>query len=276
MVTMMVFESLVYLGTDQKIYPGLAESWVVADDGKTLTFKLRRGVKFHDGTELKADAVKFHFDRCADPATKSKLAASLLGPYDSTEVVDDYTVLVNTTAPYPIFTERLQNFQMISEKVAEQGDEYLALNPIGTGPYKFVEWKPAEGLKLTANTEYWNPDVTIAYSDLDLRVIPGIPTQLAELLAETVFFLSRTERDRKADRLARTLNDDRYRLVRPDGHDTNDVFEAGDRLTVDRDNPITDVHASRRSRACGLDLRRDRRRRRTTERHEKTGKNQDR
>src|SRR5262249_38902829 len=67
MVTQMVFDTLIYMGNDLKFYPGLADSWDVTDGGKTLTFKLHKGVKFHDGTDFKADAVKAHFDRCWDP-----------------------------------------------------------------------------------------------------------------------------------------------------------------------------------------------------------------
>jgi peptide/nickel transport system substrate-binding protein len=86
--------------------------------------------------------------------------------------------------PYPIFTERLQNFQMVPEKLAvKEGDAWLAENPVGTGPYKLVEWKKGSEYVLTRNDDYWNEDVTIAYQDLILRTMPEQTTQLAELLA---------------------------------------------------------------------------------------------
>lgn len=166
------------------IEPWLAESWTIVEPTK-WEMKLKQGVKFHNGDDFTAATVKWNWERIINPEQKSPQMgnhAAIAG----VELVDDYTVHVITKNPYPIFTERLQNFQMISEKVAEQGDAYLAENPIGTGPYKFVEWKKGQEIVLTANEDYWNPDVTIAYKDVILRIIPGVPTQLAELLAETV------------------------------------------------------------------------------------------
>ena len=166
------------------IEPWLAESWEIVEPTK-WQMKLKQGIKFHDGNDFTAATVKWNWERIINPEQKSPQMGNHAA-ISGVELVDDYTVNVITKAPYPIFTERLQNFQMISEKVAEQGDAYLAENPIGTGPYKFVEWKKGQEIVLTANTEYWNDTVTIAYSDLILRTIAGVPTQLAELLAETV------------------------------------------------------------------------------------------
>src|SRR5581483_7277874 len=119
MVTQMVFDTLIYLGNDLKFYPGLADSWDVTDGGKTRTFKLHKGVKFHDGTDFKADAVKAHFDRAWDPATKSKYAKSLLGPYDSTNVIDDYTVQLKLKEPFaPIFDSLSQGYLGIPSPTA--------------------------------------------------------------------------------------------------------------------------------------------------------------
>ncbi|RIK47350.1 MAG: hypothetical protein DCC58_00115 [Chloroflexi bacterium] len=166
------------------IEPWLAESWEVVEPTR-WRMKLREGVKFHDGSDFTGATVKWNWERITNPEQKSPQMANQAA-VAGVELIDDYTIDVITHNPYPIFTERLQNFQMISEKVAEKGDEFLAENPIGTGPYKFVEWKKGQEIVMTANTEYWNPDVTMAYTDVILRIIPGVPTQLAELLAETV------------------------------------------------------------------------------------------
>jgi len=166
------------------IEPWLAESWENIEP-TVWELKLRQGIKFHNGDDFTAATVKFNWDRVTNPEQASQQIgnhAAIAG----VEIVDDYTVHVTTKEPYPIFTERLQNFQMISEKVAEANDDaWLAENPIGTGPYKFVEWKKGQELVLTRNDDYWNPDVEIAYKDLILRTVPGVPTQLAELLAGT-------------------------------------------------------------------------------------------
>ena len=78
-----VYDTLVYQDSDGSFVPGLAERWEVSDDGLAYTFHLRDDVTFHDGTVFDAEAVKFNFDRIADPETKSRKAASLLGPYES-------------------------------------------------------------------------------------------------------------------------------------------------------------------------------------------------
>jgi peptide/nickel transport system substrate-binding protein len=165
------------------IEPWLAESWENIEP-TVWELKLRQDVKFHNGDDFTATTVKFNWDRITNPEQASQQIgnhAAIAG----VEIIDDYTVHVTTKEPYPIFTERLQNFQMISEKVAEEGDAYLAENPIGTGPYKFVEWKKGQEVVLTRNEDYWNPDVEIGFKELVLRTVPGVPTQLAELLAGT-------------------------------------------------------------------------------------------
>jgi peptide/nickel transport system substrate-binding protein len=167
------------------IAPWLAESWEILEP--TLwEMKLREGVMFHNGDPFTAETVKWNWERIIDPEQASPQIgnhAAIAG----VDVIDDYTVQVHTTEPYPIFTERLQNFQLIPEKLAqEMGDEWLAENAVGTGPYKFVEWRRGDQIVMERNDDYWHPDVRPAYKDFIIRIIPGIPTQLAELLAGNV------------------------------------------------------------------------------------------
>ncbi len=165
-----------------QIGPWLAESWEITDP-TTWQLKLREGVMFHNGDPFTAETVKWNWERIINPEQASQQAgnhAQIAG----VEIVDEYTVNVKTKVPYPIFTERLQNFQMIPEKLAvEMGDEWLAENPVGTGPYKMVEWKKGQEYVLERNDDYWNEDVTIAYQNLILKTIPENSTQLANLLA---------------------------------------------------------------------------------------------
>lgn len=165
-----------------QIGPWLAESWEIVEP-TTWRMVLRQGVTFHNGDPFTAETVKWNWERITNPEQASQQAgnhAQIAG----VDIIDDYTVDVHTTEPYPIFTERLQNFQMIPEKLAqEMGDDWLAENPVGTGPYKMVEWQRGSQYVLERNDDYWNPDVTIAYQNLILRTIPETSTQLAELLA---------------------------------------------------------------------------------------------
>jgi len=100
-----VYDMLVYQDSDGSFVPGLAERWQVSDDGLVYTFHLRDDVTFHDGTVFNGETVKFSFDRIADPETKSRKAASLLGPYERTEVVDDFTVRVRFGQPHAAFLD---------------------------------------------------------------------------------------------------------------------------------------------------------------------------
>src|SRR5438093_11491161 len=98
-----VTESLLYRGPDGKLVPWLAESWSPSRDGRSVTFKLRRDVKFHDGTPFHADAVKFNFDRIVDPKFKAGGSRSALAGYAGSKVLDEFTVQVSFENPYAPF-----------------------------------------------------------------------------------------------------------------------------------------------------------------------------
>src|SRR5262245_47096832 len=90
-----VTENLIYKGPDGKLVPWLAESWTTSKDGRSVTFKLRRDVKFHDGTPFNADAVKFNFDRIVDPKFKAGGARAALAGYAGSKVLDEFSVQVS-------------------------------------------------------------------------------------------------------------------------------------------------------------------------------------
>jgi peptide/nickel transport system substrate-binding protein len=156
-----LFEPLVWETAPGKFAPGLAESWSISADGKEYTLKLRKDVKFHDGTPLNAAAVKFTFDRIVDPATKSQSAISLLGPYDSSEVVDDSTVKVKFTQPYAPFLDSLSLPYLSPQSpsaVKAAGKDYGTTTVVGTGPFKFKSYKIDSELVITRNPDYkWGP-----------------------------------------------------------------------------------------------------------------------
>jgi peptide/nickel transport system substrate-binding protein len=154
-VTLNICEPLVWEPEPGKFVPGLAESWQISDDAKTYTFKLKQGVKFHDGTPFNADAVKFTFDRVLDPATKAGQSHDQLGPYDHTEVVDDHTVKVVMKQGYaPLLTNLNGYLGIVSPTAVKKDPAAFARAPIGTGPFMFKEWVPKDHITLVKNPDY--------------------------------------------------------------------------------------------------------------------------
>ncbi|MBI4279908.1 MAG: hypothetical protein HY660_15765 [Armatimonadetes bacterium] len=134
--------------------PGLATAWEVSKDGKVYTFKLRRDVKFHDGTPLRADAVKLMFDRIADPTTKS-LQGPAIGPYDRAQVVDDYTVRIYLKEPFAPLLANLAGTALSPGSptaIRSLGDKF-AQSPVATGPFKFEKWE-GNDLHMVRNPDY--------------------------------------------------------------------------------------------------------------------------
>src|SRR2546429_6058764 len=138
--------------------PMLAESWRLVNDS-TWEFKHRKGVRFHNGEAFTAHAVKATIDYALDPANKSHFtAAAYWGLVREVQVVDDQTVRVLTKQPWPnlIDSASLTNGLIMPAKaLRELGPAKLAEKPIGTGPFKFVEWKRDERLVLEKNPNYW-------------------------------------------------------------------------------------------------------------------------
>ncbi len=129
-------------------------------DGTIYTFKLPQGVKFHDGTPFDAAAVVANLTRIADPATKSQKAVFLLGPYDSSDAVDDLTVRIRLKEPYaPLLDGLSQVYLGMASPAAlsKWGDQYQ-LHQVGTGPFKFVSYQERQSLVLESNPDYdWAP-----------------------------------------------------------------------------------------------------------------------
>ncbi len=162
-----------------RIGPHLATSWKPISP-TTWELELRKDVTFHNGDPFTAETVKFNWERITNPEQKSPQRGNH-EQIAGVEIVDPYKVRVHTKSPYPIFVERLQNFQMVPEKVIKaRGDAWFAENPIGTGPYKFVEWKRDRYILVERNDNYWGPKPAFKY--FKYVVIPEVTTQIAELL----------------------------------------------------------------------------------------------
>jgi len=154
------FDTLVVGLENQQIVPSLATAWSRSKDGKEITFHLRTGVTFHDGTPFNALAMKQSFDRMVDPATKSGLAASLLGPYKGSRTIDDHTLTMAFSTPFaPLLQNLTQLFTApVSPAAIKRYGLGLATHPIGTGPFAFKEWVKQDHISFVRNPKYrWAP-----------------------------------------------------------------------------------------------------------------------
>jgi peptide/nickel transport system substrate-binding protein len=149
-----IFDSLVGRDAENRIAAQLAESWKALDD-LTLQLKLRRGVVFHNGEPFNAEAVRFTVERVLDPNQKSPNRANV-GEVARVEVVDDYTVNLVLRQPYAPLLNRLIDFPIVPPKyTAEKGNQGLALRPVGTGPFRFVELVKDDHLIVEAFDRHW-------------------------------------------------------------------------------------------------------------------------
>src|SRR5262245_7803877 len=173
-----ILEPLIYLDEKMTIQPKLATSYEVMSPTK-VRFKLRPGVKFHDGTPFNAAAVKFTFER-AFKSTPPARWASLAGPISGAEVVDDLTVDIVTKEPYgPILRTMAMLYVSIVSPTAvqKQGEGFLRA-PVGTGPFKFVEWKTNTHVIIERNPDYWGEKPL-----LDRVVFKVVPEEGARMIA---------------------------------------------------------------------------------------------
>lgn len=162
------------------VVPHLAESFKAVND-LTWEFKLRKGVKFHNGEEFDANSVKFTFDRVLDEKTKSPQRGNV-SAVKEVKIIDPYTVQLVTNAPYPLLPERMTYFKMLPPKYFQEvGPDKFATNAVGTGPYKLEQWVKGDRVILTAWENYWKGPAKI--KKVIFRGIPEQATALNELAA---------------------------------------------------------------------------------------------
>ena len=154
MVGVSMFDSLVGRDADNRIVPQLAESWRLLDDN-TWQLRLRRGVIFHNGEPFNAEAVRFTFHRVLDPEQKSPNRANA-AEIARVDVIDEHTVNLVTRQPYAPLINRLLDFPMVPPRyTAEKGNQGMALRPVGTGPFRFVELVKDDHLVVEAFDRHW-------------------------------------------------------------------------------------------------------------------------
>ena len=180
-----VFEPLVGQGKTQALVPALAESWKAIDD-TTWEFKLRRNVKFHDGSDFTADDVVATFERAPNvPRSPSSFAPYIRGK--TVEKVDSHTIRIKTPAAAPLTPTDLSTFGIIPKACKDTTTEdfnALKCAPGGTGPYKYTEYKPGDRVVMVRNDAHWGGKQV--WEKATYRFMSSAPTRVAALLAGDV------------------------------------------------------------------------------------------
>lgn len=190
-VTVNIFDTLVkYEKEGSKIVPDLAESWKSSEDGLTWVFRLRQGVRFHDGTAFDAHAVEFNFQRWMDDKNPYHMGhfsywnyifGGFPGFVKSVTALSDYSIEIKLYKPYAPFLSALAMpvFGIASpEAIKKYGDEVYK-HPVGTGPFRLKSWEQNKSIVLVRNDNYWGGNVKT--DEVEFRVIPSDKERLEQL-----------------------------------------------------------------------------------------------
>src|SRR4051812_4796937 len=184
--TQIMYSYLVQADKDLRIQPDLAEKWDVSPDGKTYTFQLRKGVKFHNGRELTSEDVKYSIERIRDP-NKASQGKALMASVDTVDTSDKYVAKVMLKEPdsglLAAFTSAWSS--IVAKEDVEKNGGSLEKADGGSGPYMLDEWIPKQSLKLKRFPDYW--DKNTAYLDgITFQVIPEESAIIAQLRSGNV------------------------------------------------------------------------------------------
>ncbi|MDR1376517.1 MAG: ABC transporter substrate-binding protein [Synergistaceae bacterium] len=176
-----IYDTLVFFDNEGKVSPGLAESWEFLS-GTDYKFNLRKGVKFHNGEELKAADVQYSIKR-ATTGAGAKIATFSQNVED-VEIVDDYTVIVRLKkVDYSFFSSLSHSWaSIVNQKATEAAGESYGMNPVGTGPFKFVSWQKGSKYIFERFEDYWGPKPK--YKTLEVRSVPESTSRTIALETE--------------------------------------------------------------------------------------------
>ncbi len=194
-----VYDTLVQPGADLQMEPALAESWTISTDNLTWTFKMREGVKWHNGRDFVAEDVAYSFNRILDPDVGAANAWRF-GSVESVTAVDDMTLEIKLNRPTPNLLVSIGGFKgmsIIPKEIVDDGT--IDTFPIGTGPFKFVSFSPGDGVVLERNDDYWReglpyldgvqfvaiPDPTVKLTNLqtgEVHWVDSVPPEQIESL----------------------------------------------------------------------------------------------
>ena len=199
-----LFEGLTRIDENGAVNPGLASDWTISSDGLTYTFTLRAGVKFHDGTAMDSADVKFSLDRArAEDSVNAQKA--LFEAIASVETPDAKTVVVKLSRPEGLFLWNMGWGDAVI--VAPESAAGNKTRPIGTGPFRFVEWKKADSVKLEAYDKYWGDEP--ALKTVTFKFISDPSAQVAALLAGDIDVIPNVG---APESLERFKSDDRFEV----------------------------------------------------------------
>ena len=181
-----VFETLVAMDARGRLIPALAESWRAVDD-LTWEFRLRKGVKFHDGSDFAAADVAFSLDRVPKVPNSPSPFTTYTKQITETIIVDAHTIRLKTATPYPLMPNDMNTVMIVSSRAAKGAsteDFNSGKAAIGTGPFRFVRWQRGDRIELARHDGYWG--AKSPWTRVVFRVITADPTRVASLLANEV------------------------------------------------------------------------------------------
>ena len=182
-----IFDTLVAFDKDINTHPGLAVSWSNPSPTEWL-MKLRKDVKFHNGSKFNADDVIFSFNRVKTwdkSGFKGKVSA-----IDKVEKIDEYTVKFTTPKPFPVFLRKLTYVSILDKESLEgKNDQWIGLNPIGTGPYKLTSWSKGDHIKMDVNKDHWRG--VAKFDKVLFRPLTNNATRVAAILSNEVHIINR-------------------------------------------------------------------------------------